>query len=826
MPRPIDRFCRPLEQLEDRLTPTAVPYNAAFQAELEAVLREADVPQVSFAVFKGDEVFTGGATNDEFFRRYGLAVPPDPAANQLFRVASMSKFFTANAIMVLQQQGKLSVEDSALERLGFRRGDSISGKDPTDPSRDVHARLPDDLFDVTIAQLMQMLSGLPNSIPVESIASPRGEKPFEQPQDLYGSYASLAFAGPPPWAGGPATLEQGNRYYLYPTALAPRGTPTENPNYVVQPPGTRYEYNNNNFTLLGGIVEHVSGKPYFEFLTDEVLTPLGITTPLAVVPAAAERMVGVAADDLLGAYPTEVRYYQPDSGTAPSVIPNPVATVHPFFRAVDQPAVYATRSMNAALSAGGLVVTPAAAATLMHNMQQVYAGGSGVLTRASVDQMLARPAGDPTGEPADGWFGFGLVVTPDGTPGDPITWNKGGNFDGTLSSLTRSTNGTAASVIFNAEPPGLMATDPDATPLPAPKLVRELIDKYYLSARSFELVGGGGQSTVAGTGFANSVTVVVRDGLGLPVGSGVPVTFALPAGGPSAAFEGSATVMTGPGGVAVAPPLLANGLVGAYTLTAEVPGRTAATGVADLRNLPAQFLVGAGPGGGPAVRVYSTVTGQAAGRFFAFEPTFTGGVRVAVGDVNNDGFADYVAAAGPGGGPRVRVFSGRDLSVLADLFAFEPTFPGGVYVAAGDMNGDGYSDIIAGAGPGAGPRVTVFSGQGFGMLASLYAFAPTFAGGVTVGAGAGYLAVGAGPGGGPVVAVYQGLNPVPVQTYFAFAPTFADGVRVGVAEDGSVLAGAGPGGPPAFSRVAAGSSDPPTEVVAFDPSFRGGVWVS
>lgn len=873
-----------VETLEDRTTPTTVPYNPAFQADLEAVLKDADVAQVSFAFYKGDEVFTGGGTNTAFFQKLGLAVPPDPTADQLFRVASMSKFFTANAIMLLQQQGKLSVQDSFLERLGYHKGDSVSGFNPTgpiNPPSPVFAVLPDYLFDVTIAQLMQMISGLPNDIPVQSVATKPGEMPFQQPQDLYGSYATLAFAGALPGAKEPATLEQGNKYFLYQSALAPYlGNDTNppaqgNPNYVVRNPGILYQYNNNNFSLLGGVIEHVTGKPYFDFLTKELLTPLGITTPLAAVPATAERMVGEAADDLLGAYPTEIRYYQPEAGLAPSVIPNPTATAYPFFSAVDQPVVYATRSMDAARAAGGLVVTPAAGATLMHSVQQVYAGGTGPLTQASVTQMLAKPPGNPKDEPTDGWFGFGLVVTPD----NPITWNKGGNFDGTLSSLTRSATGMATAVVFNSEPPGFTDPDPDTgTPVPAPKLVRELIDRYYVAAKSFEVVEGKKQAAVAGTTFAGPVQVVVKDGLGLPVGANVPVTFGLPAGGPTATFVGSATVMTGPGGVAIAPPLVANGFVGTYKLTAEVPGITAVVSVADLRNLPAQFVVAAGPGGGPAVQVFSTVTGQPLGAFLAFEPSFTGGVRIAVGDVNNDGFADYIAGAGPGGAPRVRVISGQNLAPLADFYAFEAGFSGGVYVAAGDVNGDGFSDIIVGAGPGAGPRVCVFSGNGFGVLSNFFAFAPTFAGGVTVaatdlngdgraevvtgagggggpqvnvyntlgappvasffafpptftggvfvGGGAGNLVVGAGAGGGPQVNVYRGTSATPVASYFAFGSAFAGGVRVGVASDGTILAGAGPGGGPAVSRTTVGATTPPAEFFAFAPSFRGGVWVS
>jgi hypothetical protein len=128
----------------------------------------------------------------------------------------------------------------------------------------------------------------------------------------------------------------------------------------------------------------------------------------------------------------------------------------------------------------------------------------------------------------------------------------------------------------------------------------------------------------------------------------------------------------------------------------------------------AEIVVGSGPGSKPEVSFwkYGVSSGlQTTGKLNAFEDNFLGGVDVAVGNVTNNGRASLIVGAGAGGGPRVRVFDAQTKQVTQDFFAFESSFRGGVNVGVSDREGDGIDEIVAGAGDGGGPVVSLFDGN-------------------------------------------------------------------------------------------------------------------
>jgi CubicO group peptidase (beta-lactamase class C family) len=161
---------------------------------------------------------------------YGLADAAHGTPNSAqtrFRLASVTKQFTAAAIMILQARGQLNVQDTICAHL---------------------PDCPDAWRDVTIQQLLTHTSGLPN----------------------YTDFMTYE-----PSQMQPATPDQLIARF--------RNEP------LLYPPGTTYSYENSDYVLLGRIIEQITGQPYADFMRDTIFAPLqmhdsGIATGLGNDP--------------------------------------------------------------------------------------------------------------------------------------------------------------------------------------------------------------------------------------------------------------------------------------------------------------------------------------------------------------------------------------------------------------------------------------------------------------------------------------------------------------------------------------------------------------
>lgn len=243
-----------------------------------------------------------------------------------------------------------------------------------------------------------------------------------------------------------------------------------------------------------------------------------------------------------------------------------------------------------------------------------------------------------------------------------------------------------------------------------------------------------------------------------------------------------------------------------------------------------EIITGAGPGGGPLVRVFR-IDGTEITGFYAYDPSFPGGVDVATGDVDLDGRDEIITGPGPGGGPHVRIFR-HDGTEIGGFMAYG-SFPGGVNVAAGDVDLDGKAEIITGPGPGGGPHVQAFEVNGTEISGGgFYAYDPSFSGGVDVASGNVHgdvraeIITGAGPGGGPHVRVFN-LGGGEVGGFYAYHPSFSGGVRVASGDSAEIVTGPISGGGPHLRVFRVSGADiAGGGYYAFHPDFSYGIDVS
>jgi len=199
-------------------TPTTTETSAVKARSSQAVLDDAgkdDEPGCSAAVgVEGKVAWTG--TRGIADLRSGAKITVDT----VFDIASVSKQFTATAILLLTEAGKLTLDD---------------------PLSQYVPDLPAWATQVSLAQLMHHTSGIPDYVGL-----------LQEQGYSYGDRTTEAQA-------------------LQALAGAPE---------LVFKPGSRYEYSNSNYLLLGEIVHRVAVQPLADYLSAEIFKPLGLVMVL------------------------------------------------------------------------------------------------------------------------------------------------------------------------------------------------------------------------------------------------------------------------------------------------------------------------------------------------------------------------------------------------------------------------------------------------------------------------------------------------------------------------------------------------------------------
>lgn len=252
-----------------------------------------------------------------------------------------------------------------------------------------------------------------------------------------------------------------------------------------------------------------------------------------------------------------------------------------------------------------------------------------------------------------------------------------------------------------------------------------------------------------------------------------------------------------------------------------------------------EFVTGAAPSGGPLVKAFDN-NGTQISAFYAYDATFRGGVDVTAADVDNDGKAEIITAAGAGGGPHIKIFKTNG-TLFSQFFAYDTNFRGGVNISAADMDGDGKAEIVTGPGAGGGPHVKVFSADGV-MKSQMFAYDAGFHGGVDVAAignttkasskassssSANGFVTAPLKGGGPHVKVFS-ADGVMKNQFFAFDTNFNLGLRVasGNSDSGNsgmeIIVAPASGGGPNVKVFSTTGTLIYNNFVAFETWWRGG----
>lgn len=146
-----------------------------------------------------------------------------------------------------------------------------------------------------------------------------------------------------------------------------------------------------------------------------------------------------------------------------------------------------------------------------------------------------------------------------------------------------------------------------------------------------------------------------------------------------------------------------------------------------------EVIVGAGPGGGPQIRVFEANGTLKPIQFFAFHPNYRGGVRVAAGDVDGDGKDEIgVTQAALGDQSWIKIYRYNNNQTIIGEWKAYGDFFFGADLDIGDIDNDGKIEVITGPTKGGGPQVLTFNPAGEMLPLRFYTFNPDFRGGINV----------------------------------------------------------------------------------------------
>lgn len=179
-------------------------------------------------------------------------ISPEPTPNSHIRIASLTKTFTAAAIMLLYQQGKINIYDTI--------NGNMTGTDipylPNSSGYNIPYK-----NQITIEQLLQHRAGV-----------------FDVTNTLIPNDASQPYAGK---IYTDYVMELvGNEYHTF-TFDELIGVVADN-NLSYFPPGQEYHYSNTGYNILGKIIERASGETYSDFINNQFLIPLALTNTTSV----------------------------------------------------------------------------------------------------------------------------------------------------------------------------------------------------------------------------------------------------------------------------------------------------------------------------------------------------------------------------------------------------------------------------------------------------------------------------------------------------------------------------------------------------------------